>query len=143
MTKPKPRPDTSSGKSGKSASGQDDPAPVLVTSLSDDLRTRITDLCTEIESLKSEAKPYLDLAKPFADSMDVLRKELDTVMDKAKLWDVAVPDLKVHVVRTTRKTLKPEKLVDAGVGMDVIEKCYDKTYYCQVKELGKGKEDKP
>lgn len=134
-TKPKLKSNTSSDRS-------DDSAPVLVTSLSDDLRIRITDLCTEIESLKSEAKPYLDLAKPFADSMDVLRKELDTVMSKAKLWDVAVPDLEVHVVRTSRKTLKPEKLVDAGVGMDVIEKCYDKTYYCQVKALGKGKEDK-
>lgn len=137
MTRPKTKP-----KSDKPAGDDSTPA-VLVTSLSDDLRTRITDLCTEIESLKSEAKPYLDLAKPFTDSIDVLRKELDKVMDTAKLWDVAVPDLSVHVVRNTRKTLKPEKLVDAGVGMDVIEKCYDKTYYCQVKALGKGKEDKP
>lgn len=139
MSKPKPKGSTPSS----SPISSDNSAPVLVNSLSDDLRTRITDLCTEIESLKSEAKPYLDLAKPFADSMDVLRKELDTVMSKAKLWDVAVPDLKVHVVRTARKTLKPEKLVDAGVGMDVIEKCYDETYYCQVRALGKGKEEKP
>lgn len=129
MTKPKTQP------ARTTHTADDDSVPV--SSLSNDLRTRIIHLCTEIQHLKAEIEP-------FTAAKDELQRELDLLMQSANLWDVSIPDLKCKALRTTRtmKTLKPELLLDNGVGMDVIERCtiVSTTTYCQVKRLGKDKD---